>query len=785
MRALDAKLLRDIWRMRMHALGVVLVLGCGLAVLIMAVGMREALERTRANYYAERHMADLAVNLVRAPERLARAIAAAPGVAAIETRVSGYALLDLPQIVEPVSARLISLPASGRPRVNDLALTQGRWPERGDEVLVNEAFANAVKLKPGATLNAVLHGHRQRLIVAGIANSPEFVFVSAPGEMFPQPERFAVIWMGRDALSDAYDMRGAFNEAVLQLAPHADARAAMTAIDALTAPYGATGVFGRDRMMSDRFLSEELNQLGILATFIPAFFLLVAAFLVNMSMDRVIAMERANIGLLKAMGYGDLAIAWHYAESALIFAGMGLAAGIGAGVVYGRFIAGQYRQFYHFPSLDFALSPGVIALAAAAAFGASLLGAGTAVWRAARLPPAAALAPPMPTRFGRAHAKAGVRLEALDDKSRIILRRVIRFPRRAATTAIGIGLGMSILIVIQSFPAEMTYMLDVHFGLANRQNVTLSLAEPRDEAVMHDIARLPGVLQAEPFRADAVTFSHRNHTVEEVIIGLDAGQSLSRLVGRNLSALSPPPDGLLLSRSLANRLDARAGDQIMTIETGGRRIAGPLRVVGVVDPVIGGSAYMDRAALARWMREPGRIGGAQIRIDPARYRPFNAELKTTPVLAGASFVSLAERAMRRNFREHMGLLTTIYSSFAAVMAGGVAFSAARVTLAEQERDLATLRVLGFTRLEASYVLIGEIAFLSLLSLPFALIFGTAMAVWMTHLFGTENFSFPFVFNPSGYAFAIAFTLACVAAAALVVRRSIDRLDMVGVLKARE
>jgi putative ABC transport system permease protein len=252
-----------------------------------------------------------------------------------------------------------------------------------------------------------------------------------------------------------------------------------------------------------------------------------------------------------------------------------------------------------------------------------------------------------------------------------------------------------------------------------------------------------------------------------------------------MTVITPPSEGVLLSRSLARQIGAAAGDTIVVEQTTGRRLQTSVRVAAIVEPMIGSSAYMDLDAAGRLFREAGQINGAYIRLDRAEYGRFTTQLKKTPALVGASFVSLGEKAMRKNFNEHMGLMTAIYSGFAAIMAGGIAFSAARVTLAEQERDLATLRVLGFTRMEVSYVLIGEIAILALMSVPFGLAFGTAMAIWLTHLFSTETFAFPFVFNPRGYAFAIAFTLGCVLAAALIVRRSVDRLDMVGVLKARD
>lgn len=787
MRALDKKLWRDLWRMRVHAAAVMLVLACGLSVFVMAVGMRESLERTRADYYAERRMADLAVSLVRAPDRVAASIADAPGVAAVETRIGGLALLDVDKIEEPASARLVSLPEHGRPGVNDLVLRRGRWPDprQTREVLISEAFATALEIGIGDELSATLHGRQELLRIVGIANSPEFIFVSAPGELFPQPERFGVLWMGREALARAYDLDGAFNEAVIRLARNADTPRTIEALDRILRPYGSSGAYGRDRMISDRYLTEELHQLATMAIFLPVFFLAVAAFLVNISLGRVIATERSNIGLLKAFGYPDAAVAWHYAKSALLLACGGAVLGSIAGMWFGRAVSDMYLQYYHFPRLEFSASPLTFASAWASGLAAAGAGALFSVLRAARLAPAAALQPPRPASFKRMGGLIDAISADLDAKSRVITRRILRYPRRAATTAVGVAFAIALLIVARSFPAVMDYLLDVHFGQGNRQEVTLSFIESREMGVLHDVERLPGVLYAEPFRMADVVLRHGRRRVQETIIGVPDGARLSRTIGAGGEPTALSTAGVTLALSLAQKLGARPGDTIEVEQTRGQRMTAHVRVGGIAEPMLGSSAYMNLDALARLMREPGRISGAHVRMDAAQHSRFNQALKETPALVGASFVTLAEHSMRTNFDEHIGLMIAIYSAFAAVMAGGVAFSAARVTLAEQERDLATLRVLGFTRTEVSYVLIGEIAVLAFLAVPFGCLIGTGMAMWLMQLFRTDMYAFPWVFDPSSYAFAVAFTLACVIIAALIVRRDVDRLDMVGVLKARD
>jgi putative ABC transport system permease protein len=448
-------------------------------------------------------------------------------------------------------------------------------------------------------------------------------------------------------------------------------------------------------------------------------------------------------------------------------------------------MATVYRTYYHFPHLDFDAPASTFAAAWAAAFGAVGVGSLAAVLRAARVAPAAALAAPRPASFRSSDGVFGRLAARLDAKSRIILRRIMRFPRRSATTIIGVGLAIGLLVVARTFPAVMDRLLDVHFSEANRQDVSLSFAEARSASVLNAIERLPGVLYAEPVRIDSIILRHSARRVEEALIGMPPSARLNHAIGQAGESIAAPPSGLALARALATKLEAAPGDAIEIEQTRGRRTRAVVRVASIVDPMVGAPAYMDIDLQAGMFGEFRQITGANIRLDMAAYDAFNRQIKETPGLAGASFMNLAEQSMRRSFAEGVGYMNLIYAAFAAIMAGGVAFSAARVTLAEQERDLATLRVIGFTRTEVSYVLAGELAVLALASVPLGCVVGTLMAQWLMALFKTDMYAFPYVFNPGGYAFAVLYTLGCVAAAALIVRTGVDRLDMVGVLKSRD
>jgi putative ABC transport system permease protein len=787
LRILDRKLLRDLRRLRMQALAVSGVLACGIALFVMATGMYDSLERARNHYYDSARMADVAVSVVRAPDPVANQLAALPGINILEARVSGVGLLDLEGKSDPVSARLVSLPPDRRPRVNDVIIRAGRWPDaaRDNEVLINEAFAEANLLAPGMQLRALIYGRQRVLEVVGIASSPEFVFAVAPGALLPEPERFGVVWMGREALGRAFDVDGAFNDVVFRLAPQADVRDTIFAIDKILARHGGRGAYARDRMLSAQFLEDELGSLRTMASILPPIFMLVAVFLLNVSLSRLVATERSNIGLLKAFGYGNATIAWHYGKFAIAFALLGAVIGAIVGRWIGGLMAELYAKVYRIPGLQFDAEFDVYFWAVVVALIAALLGAAQAVLRATRLAPAAALAPPAPVSFGRLGKSIEDAARKLDGKSRMVARRIARFPRRAATTVIGIALALALLITSQHFPISMNHIVDVTFGVAQRMDATLSFAETADDRILAEVKRLPGVFAVEPLRAAEVILTAGSRQRRETLMGLPEGAYLYRLLDQSMHPVEVRGDGITLSQNVANKLGVAVGDRVTVQATDGHRATAELTVVAVVKPYLAGVAYMQMNALGRTLREPGRVTAAYILMDRSQRDALNREVKELPMIAGVSFLDNASASMRKMMNEGSGFFAHMFVVFSCLMAGGVAYSSARVTFAEQERDLATLRVLGFSRREVSYVLLAEIGALLLIALPVGVILGAALSRWLMSQFQTELFTFPYITDSMAYGRSALFVAAAVIGAALAVRRSVDRLDMVSVLKSRE
>lgn len=506
--SLHIKLLRDLWRLRSQSLAIALVIAAGVGMVVMSFGLIRSLEATRAAYYDQYRFADVFAPVRRAPETVKREVAALPGVAIAESRISAAAVLDIAGIAEPVAARVHSLPPNGQPVLNRLVLRSGRLPDpsRPNEVVASEAFAKAARLAPGDRFTGLFYGKQVQLRLVGTALSPEYVYAVAPGQIFPDNRRYGVLWMGREPLAAALDLTEAFNEVVVRLSPDARPQETIRRLDTLFEPYGGTGAYAREQQISDRFVSNEIDQLGTTVEVLPPIFLAVAAFLLNIVLGRLVDTEREVIGLLKAFGYRDRSIMLHYAQLALLLSVGGLLLGGLVGIWLGRAAAGLYQDYFTFPFLEFRAGVDAFLWALAATLAAVLIGAMGAVWRAARLTPAEAMRPPAPTDFsGRSATLA--RWLGPDEPSRMILRGLLRRPLRSGLTVIGIASALALYITSASMTDSLDTMIDLAFGRAERSDVTVTLAEVRDARALHELKRMPGVMRVEPFRATGARLS--------------------------------------------------------------------------------------------------------------------------------------------------------------------------------------------------------------------------------------------------------------------------------------
>ncbi|HEY8368043.1 MAG TPA: FtsX-like permease family protein [Thermodesulfobacteriota bacterium] len=786
MRALHRKLLRDLARMRGQALAIALVVAGGTSAFVASTSTYDSLRRSAAEYYERSRFADVFAALTRAPETRAAEIARIPGVAAVETRVVAAVVLDVAGVPEPVRGRLVSIPDTGEQVLNRLHLRRGRLPRPdAPEAAVSEAFAEANRLAPGDSVAAVINGRWQRLALTGIVLSPEYVFQAGPGDLLPDDRRFGVLWMPRRALEAALDMDGAFNDVVVALAPGASEPDVIAEVDRILAPYGGRGAVGRDRQPSAHILAQELEQLRTQGLAIPIVFLAVAAFLLNIVLARVVATERSQIALLKAFGYTDGAVTRHYLAFALVIVGAGALLGTVVGAWLGQSLTAYYERYFRFPALVYHLSPGAVLAGALVSAAAGLAGSLGAVRRVAALPPAEAMQPAAPARYRPLLVDRLGLGRLLSQPARMILRHLERRPLRAGLSALGIALALAIVVVGRAMGDAAEALLDTQFGLAQRDDVTITFREGMPPRVRYEVARLPGVLHAETFRTVPATLRAGPRSYRGAVTGLPSGATLRRVVDAKGRVVPLPAAGLLLGSTLAERLGVGPGDLVTVEAQEGRRHVREVAVSALVDDLVGMSAYMEARALDRLIPEPGLVSGAFLAVDerarPALYR----RLKETPGVAGVSARVESIASFRRTVTETIRVLQVIEAAFAGIIAVGVVYNAARVSLAERSRELATLRVIGLTRGEISFILLGELAVLTALAIPLGLALGYGLTLLVFHAAHSDLARLPVTIRPATYATSVLFVVATAALSGLLVRRRLDRLDLVAVLKTRE
>jgi putative ABC transport system permease protein len=787
MTALDKKLARDLWHMRGQLVTVALVVACGIATYVTMRGSYQSVLNAQQDYYSRYRFADVFAHLTRAPSSLATGITTIPGVAFVQTRVVVEVTLDVPGLDEPALGRLISIPERPVPMLNGLCIRRGRYlePGRRDEVLVSESFATANRLNVGETIGAVINGRWEPLRIAGVAISPEYVYEIRGAEVFPDNKRFGILWMSEKSLGPAFNMEGAFNDVALSLAPGASEAQVLTRLDTLLEPYGGLGSYGRYDQLSHRFLSDEITQDRITGIFVPSIFLGVAVFLIHVVLSRLVSTQRGPIGLLKAFGYSNASVGLHYLQFALAAVLLGTVAGVPVGIWLGRGLSKVYEDFFRFPELRFAASEGLIVSSALISAGAACLGALGALRSAVALPPAEAMRPEAPARFRPGFAERLGLQRFVSLSARMILRNLERRPWKAVLSTFALALAGAILVVGFYFYDAIDYLIRVEFETASREDVTVTFNQPRGSSARYAVARLLGVTRTEPFRAVAARLRYGHRSRRVAILGLRADRQLRRLIDLRMQEIDLPPEGIVLSSSLAHILGASPGDKI-TVEV--LEVERPVRqvlVAGTVEDLIGTSAYMDLYALNRLMREGPTTSGAFLSVDSAFAARLYSFLKQTPAVSGVGVRDAMLASFRNTIARSLSISIGSLVGFACVIAFGMVYNGARVTLSERSHELASLRVLGFTQGEIGWMLLGEQGLLAAMSLPLGFLLGYATCALLVNSMQSELYRMPLVISGRTYAYTSLVIAAASAFSGMLILRRMRRLDLVSVLKARE
>ncbi len=793
MKALDRKLLRDLRLMWSQALTIALVVASGIGGFITTLSAVDSLELARDRFYASGRFADVFAGVKRAPNALVPVLQGLPGVADVQATLEVVVRIELEHVGDPIVGQLIGVDRHQPQRLNRVSVRSGaavdaaallaeRMADGAIPVLVSEAFAVAHRLQPGARLQALINGKQRVLVMAGTGLSPEYIFAGLWG--MPDQRGFGVFWLDREVLAAAYDMNGAFNRLAIRLAPQADEVAVIAAVTDQLAPFGGREAIGRADQTSHAMLTNEIKEQHVLGTVLPTIFLAVAAFLLNVVVSRLVATQREQIAALKALGYPNRVIAAHYLKLVLAIVSVGLLLGIVLGDRLGTMFTGLYAEFFRFPSFEHRIAPWLLLVSVSLTLATAVLGTLNAIAATVRLTPAEAMRPPAPGHYRRTlMERLGV--TGLPPALRMILRNMERRPLRTVLSIGGIAAAVAIVIMGNFFRDAIEVIVDTQFTLSMRSDVAIWTTESLDDRARLEVARLAGVTAVESTRFVPVTLVNGHRRERSQIRGYALRPELYRIIDVDGREAVPSGEGLLLTDRLAAKLGVRPGDRLRVEVLEGRARTLDLVVDGTVREMMGLSAYMNRPALNRALGEGDLSNGFTVSVERGAESRTLAATRQLPLVAGAFSKATMLRNMQEISARNVRIMSSVLTVFAAIIAVGVVYNNARIALAERTWELASLRVLGFSRAEVSALLLGELAIGIAIALPLGMLLGVALVNAVSGLLQSDQFFFPVVIRARTHAWAALCVLVAGVASALVVRRRIDRLDMVAALKTRE
>ncbi len=789
MKALDRKLLRDLRLMWSQALTIALVVASGVGGFITTLSAVDSLALARDRFYAQGRFADVFAGVKRAPNSLTEVLRETPGVADVQTTIEQIVRVELPDVADPIIGLLIGVDPREQSRMNRITLQSGRpldearFSGNAIPTLVSAAFAQARGLKPGSHLSATINGKQRTLVVSGIALSPEFIFAGMFG--MPDMRGFGVFWVDHDALAAAYDMNGAFNRVAVKLAPGADEKVAIVSLTHQLARYGAREAYGREDQNSHAMLDNEIKEQRVLGTVLPAIFLGVAAFLLNVVVSRLVATQREQIAALKALGYANFSIAVHYLKLVLAIVALGMLIGVTVGDRLGTMLTGLYAEFFRFPTFEHRIAPWLLFVSLGITLVTAVLGTLNAIVATARLAPAEAMRPPAPGRYRKTLAER-LGITNMGVTLRMILRNMERRPLRSLLSVGGVAASVAIVVMGNFFRDAIDTIVDSQFNVSMRSDTIAWLTEAGADHARHEMARLPGVTAVESGRDVPVRFVNGHLSERGQIRGMARHPQLNRIIDVNNREVSRlEDDGLVMTDRLAAKLGLRVGDSVQVNVLEGRQHLFEVRLSATAREMMGLNAYMERRALNRALQEGDQSTWFSLVLERGSEAALLQASKELPRIVGVFSKATLLRNMEEVSARNVRIMSTILTALAVVIAVGVVYNNARIALSERTWELASLRVLGFTRAEVSGLLLGEMAIAIAVALPLGMLLGFGLVHLISGLLASDQFFFPVVILPRTYAWAAIAVVAAGVASALVVRRRIDKLDMVAALKTRE
>lgn len=792
MSILNRKLLRDLSAARGLLIAIISIMMLGTGLLVGMQSTFYNMQAAKDRYYRECRMADFWIDLKKAPLAELDVLHDIPGIRNWQDRIQFPVTVDVQLRVRPLNGMVISMPDLRQPVTNDIVLIRGDYfSDRGEpEVIINDKFAEANRLYPGQKLHLLLNNRREEFLIVGTAISAEFTYLIGPGSLTPDPENFGVFYLPRRQMEELFDFEGAANQVVGHFTPgmEGDRQAVLDLVERRLESSGFISATLLKDFTSNYFVSNEINQLSNMATVLPAMFLVVAALILNVLMTRLARQQRTTIGTLKAIGYSDATIFWHFLKFGAV---VGLVAGIfasGLGMLLTWGMLTQYQQFFQFPDLRNDLFVQTHLIGWSVSIVCAMLGSVYGARQMLLLQPAEAMRPEPPAKGGRVLLERITLVwDQLSPGWRVAIRSMIRHRSRTAIALFAGTVGAGILVSGLMMMEATEYFIRDEFERRNRSDIELTFKDALDRQAWYDLSHLPGVDLVEPQFNLACDFVNGPYKRQGAINGILGDAQLTVPTDKQNRRISIPSVGLVMERRLADHLHISVGDMLEVRPKSGRREPLHVPLAAISDSQFGLSVYSDMQYLCRIRGESFAMSGAQLKINQTEHaqRELYLSLKQMPAMEAISSRLELIKNMRETIIQNQNISIAIIVVFAGTIFFGNVLNASLVNLSERQREVATMGAMGYTRWEIGMLFLRESLVINSVGAVLGLPVGYFLIHLMVQMIDQDLVRFPVVTAPWIWISVVVTALSFTLLAHAVVQWQIHRMNWLDSLKVRE
>ncbi|PKM76618.1 MAG: hypothetical protein CVU90_11745 [Firmicutes bacterium HGW-Firmicutes-15] len=786
---LGKKLWRHIRHNKGQFLAVAAVVMVGIIAYIAMSSSYYNLSQSQENFYRENNFADYYFQVVKAPQEVMKQVEILPGV----KRVTGRIQRDLPIIKksgERATARVVSYTLPMENELNNLSLVQGRMfadNQRGSdvEVLLDPKFASANNLVWGDRVTVVVEGKETFLNAVGSAISPEFIYtMKDSADMLPDPQKFGIFMLESRQAQQVLNMPDQINQVLIEFSSGADQTQIIAAVKDILKPYGLLASYPRKDQLSHAVLQAELDSLRSVTLFLPLIFLGIAAAIQFVILRRMVKAQRSQIGVMKAMGYDNYRIMVHYASYALAVSILGAVLGTFLGLILAGSISQMYAQFFNLPGGMQGYNMKAIFYGFILSLSVGVAAGLTASRSVARIHPAEAMRPEPPQNSGKSLLeKLPLLWKELNPGWKMTLRNIGRNRGRFMLTLMGVVFAVALLIIAFFTNDAVDYIMQRYFYVGQTYDLSIRFNSLIQEKELLDINRMDGVQKVEGFLELPVKIHYQGKTQDEVLLAYPSDLSMKTMESGTGQPIQVPPDGILINQRTAAKLGVKEGDEVEleTLLPIGPVHRDTVKIMGETRQLIGGGSYINLQRANRILQERNLVSGAMLKVETGKVGFVESEINK---MLGVSSV-LSRQKELQNFQKNMASMTysvSLMILFAVVLGFAIVYNSSVMNFAERQREIASLRVVGYSTQEVSSLLLKENLLQSLFGVLLGLPFGRLVAGAYVKSVSTDLYTLPVIIYPLTYLFSALGGIIFIMLAHRFAIKGIKDLDLVATLK---